>query len=147
MRRSSMGILVLAVLALSSPCFAQSGKDALIANEKAAWESLKTKKIDAFASLLGKDFIAVDQDGAVGKSEEIKLVAEFDLKDYALADIKVIMVNKGTAVLTYKVTQHGTYKGQVIPANLYASSVVVNRGGKWVVVFHQETTAGSAPAL
>jgi hypothetical protein len=141
MRRYSIWILVLSALTMTSLCFAQSGHDALIAKEKEAWETFKTKKADAFGNLLGKDFIAVDQDGTVGKSEEVKSVAEFDLKDYALADIKVVMATKDTAVLTYKVTQHGTYKGRAIPANASASSVWVKRGGKWVAVFHQETPA------
>jgi hypothetical protein len=47
--------LVLSVLTRSSPCFAQTGQDALIAEEKEAWKTFKTKQADAFASLLGKD--------------------------------------------------------------------------------------------
>ena len=145
MRRSSMCILVLSALMTSSLCFAQAGHDALIAKEKEAFETFKTKKADAFGSLLGKDFLGVDANGVLDKSAEVKSVAEADIKDYALSDIKVVMAAKNTAVLTYTLTQHGTYKGQALPAKVYASSVWVNRGGKWLAVFHQETP-GSPPA-
>ena len=146
MRRSSMCILVLSVLMTSSLSVAQGGQDALIAKEKEAFETFKTKKADAFGRLLGKDFLGVDANGVLDKSAEVKSVGEADIKDYALSDIKVVMAAKNTAVLTYKLTQHGTYKGQALPTNVYASSVWANRGGKWLVVFHQETPAGSPPA-
>jgi hypothetical protein len=50
------------------------------------------------------------------------------------------MLNSSTAVLTYKGAADGTCGGMAIPAN-WSTSIWVNRGGKWMAAFHQETPA------
>ncbi len=44
-----------------------------------------------------------------------------------------------TAILTYKAMQDGTCDGKTLHASVWATSIYVKRGGKWVSNFHQET--------
>jgi hypothetical protein len=52
-----------------------------------------------------------------------------------------VFPNKDTAVLTYKVTVQGSFKGEDISGAYYASSVWVNQGGKWLAILHTEVKA------
>lgn len=122
-----------------------AGSDALLAKEKEAWDAFKHKQPDAFKHLAAPEFVGVDPDGPVDLAAEVKSIDDVELKDYRLADVKVIMADKDTALLTYKAMQQGTYKGQPLPPAVFASSVWVRRGGKWLAVFHQETTARVPP--
>ena len=50
-----------------------------------------------------------------------------------------------TALVLYKWTGAGTMMGQPVPSPTYASTVWTKKGGKWVAIFHQETTAATPP--
>jgi hypothetical protein len=52
------------------------------------------------------------------------------------------MIDKDSAIITYKANVKGSYKGKEFPPNpTYVSSVWAKRNGKWMVVYHQETMA------
>lgn len=134
---------LLCSLVITSPCSAEADRDALIAKEKQVFEAFKAKNANAFATQLTEDFIGVDDTGVLGKAAEVKSVSDADIKDFRLTDIKVVNIDKDAAILTYKITQRGTYKGESIPTTVFGSSVWVNRDGRWFAVFHQETPARS----
>ena len=148
----------LSLLAMASLCFGQSdlhkpaktkGKamsqaspdKALIDMEKALWEIVKNKQVDAFRKYFADGYSGVSSDGVKDINQELEGVRNVDLKQYSLADTKVVFPNKDTAVLTYKVTVEGSYQGQDISGIYYASSVWVNKGGKWLAVLHTEAKA------
>ena len=113
----------------------------LIDRERELWEIVKTKQIDAFRKYYADNYSGVSSDGVKDINQEVEGVRNVDLKNYSLADTKVVFPNKGTAVLTYKVTVEGSYQGQDISGVYYASSVWVNQGGKWLAVLHTEAKA------
>ena len=148
----------LTLLTMVSLCFGQSdlnkaaktkGKvmsrsspdKALIDREKALWEIVKNKQVEAFRKYYADNYSGVSSDGVRDINQEVEGVRIVDLKSYSLADTKVVFPNKGTAVLTYKVTVQGSYQGQDISGVYYASSVWVNQGGKWLAVLHTEAKA------
>jgi hypothetical protein len=147
----------LTLLTMASLCFGQSdlkaakakGKTmsqsvedkALIEREKSLWEIVKNKQVDAFRKYYADLFSAVYSDGVKDINQEVEGVRNVDLKDYSLTDTKVVFPNKDTAVLTYKVTVRGSFKGQDISGASYASSVWVNQGGKWLAILHTEVKA------
>ncbi len=143
---------------LSSLCFAQYDKpeeaskranshpakgvnERIVALEKEGWEAIKKKDWNALGALMTENFVMVDEDGIVsGKSEVLKALADLNITDYAMEDTKVVTLDKDAALLTYKVTQRGTYKGQDLPSKpYYASSVYVKRGGKWLNALYQQS--------
>ena len=153
--KNHLAISVLIALTLVAFCFAQTSikqtakskskatqdsalVEELTGKENAIWETVKNKQADEFGSFLAKDYRAVYNDGIMNKSEEVKSVPDVDLKDYSFADMKVKFPKKDMAVLTYKATVHGSFKGQDFSGVYFCSSVWVNRGGKWLGVLHTE---------
>jgi ketosteroid isomerase-like protein len=143
-----------ALLAMISLCFGQADMNkaartknqslpdkALIDRETALWEIVKNKQVDAFRKYYADNFSAVYSDGVKDINQEVEGVRNVDLKSYSLTDTKVVFPNKDTAVLTYKVTVQGSFKGQDISGAYYASSVWVNQGGKWLAILHTEAKA------
>jgi hypothetical protein len=51
------------------------------------------------------------------------------------------MLNQDVAILTFSATQDATCGGAAEPSPVWASTVFVKRGGKWLAAFHQETPA------
>lgn len=113
----------------------------LIDREKALWEIVKNNQVDAYRTYYADGYRGVSSDGVKDINQEVEGVRIVQLKDYLLADTKVVFPNKSTAVLTYKVTVHGSYQGQDISGVYYASSVWVNQGGKWLAILHTEAKA------
>ena len=115
--------------------------DAVIAREKEVWENLRTKNPDGFAAMLADDFVYVAEDGVYGKAATVDGTRQMALTDVSLGDWKVVMLDKDAAVVAYTVTIKGTSGGQPIRETpVRAGSLWANRGGKWVGVYHQETT-------
>ena len=113
----------------------------LIDRENALWEIVKNKQVDAFRKYYADNYRGVSSDGVKDINQEVEGVRIVDLKEYSLADTKVVFPNKATAVLTYKVTVRGSFQGQDISGAYYASSVWVNQGGKWLAILHTEAKA------
>jgi uncharacterized protein DUF4440 len=113
----------------------------LIDREKALWEIVKNKQVDAFRKYYADHYSGVSSDGVKDINQEVEGVRIVDLKNYSLTETKVVFPNKATAVLTYKVTVQGSFQGQDISGVYYASSVWVNQGGKWLAILHTEAKA------
>jgi hypothetical protein len=115
--------------------------------EKKIWDAIKAKDYDAFGNMLTDDFISVGPDGVSDKAGTIKSVKDFNPTEFSLSDWKVLPIDKDAAIVVYQSTVKGTAGGKPIPATpARESSVWVNRGGKWVAIYHQGTDVAPAPA-
>ena len=127
-----------------SPVIAQTKAtfdERLIAAEKRViWEAVAKKQIDILQSSLADDYLDVSDVGIFTKTETLQLIPDLMLRDYSLDKFKVIKLNRNAGVVTYEAIQHWTIKGQEAPSHVRATSVWIKRGGKWLVVFHQEST-------
>ena len=128
---------------LGTQTASQPTKEALIGLEQEDWEEAKKKDWKAYDRLLSEDFVWVDENGVIaGRVPFVRYFADLDLKDYAMEDVKVTMFSQDVALLTYKVTEKGTFRGAALPPTpSYVSSQYIRRGGKWVNVFTQTTEA------
>jgi len=113
----------------------------LTANEKSLWEAFKNKKPEVFNRTLTTDGFQIDAMGVTAKADIGTAIGGCDIKDYSLSDFKLTTIGANAALLTYKSVAHGACGGQAIPESVYASTVWVNRGGKWQALFHQESVA------
>ena len=117
-----------------------------VAKEKELWQQLSKQNMDAFSAALADDQIYVTDDGVHDKASTIKSVTGFVPSDVSFSDWKFISAAKDVAVTTYKTVVKGTMNGQPLTGGpSYASSVWVNRGGKWLAVFHQDSQVVQAP--
>ncbi len=141
-----MMILMIAI-GVSSVAFGQtkmskdnSVKTQLIALEKQSWEEWKNKNGGFFQTLLTDEAVNVGVGGLSNKSQIVKSTSsDCDVKSFSVDNFKVVMLDKNVALLTYAAIQDGVCGGRTIPAKVFASSVYVKRGGKWLNAFYQET--------
>lgn len=146
------------VIAFASFCFAQPEPQAspspkpkpamtkaqmlkkLSAQETKLWDAWKNKDAKPFQAWLAGDAVMVGEEGVGGKSDVVKMMASApcEVKSFSLSDWKLRNINSGAVLLTYKGVADGTCSGTAIPT-VWASSVWVNRGGKWLAFSHQET--------
>ena len=112
----------------------------IIATEKKLWEAWKNKDAKPFKANLAADSVMISETGVAGKADIVKEIASMpcEVKSFELSDFKATFLNSGTVLLTYKGVADGTCAGTALPA-VWASSVYVNRGGRWLAASHQET--------
>jgi hypothetical protein len=119
----------------------------VIAKEKAVWETLKKKDLNAFGNMLASDYIEVEDDGVYDKAGIVAYVKDLNITDTAFSDWKMLPIDNDAVILTYSTNMKAAYKGEAVPAGPYRSaSAWVNRDGKWQSIFYQQTLAKTAPA-
>ena len=119
---------------------------AVIAREKEIWETIRAKNPDGFAAMLADDFIYVTDDGVYDKAQTVDGIKGLSPTDISLGDWKSVMIDKDAAIVTYTVTMKGTSGGKPMPETpVRAGSLWAYRGGKWMGVYHQETTVEEPP--
>jgi hypothetical protein len=118
----------------------------LIAKEREIYDNLKKKDSAAFGAMLGEDFIYVTSDGIYDKAGTIKDAGTVDFNDVSLTDFKVLHIDTDAAVITYTSDIKSTSGGKSMAQKAHESSVWVNRGGKWVALFHQDCEVHAMPA-
>ena len=112
----------------------------IIAKEKATWDMLKKKDFDAFGNLLASDYIEVNDNGVFDKAGIIADLKDFNLTEATFSDWKMIPIDNDAVILTYQTTVKATEKGADVPPGPYRSAAVwVNRDGKWLAFYYQQT--------
>jgi hypothetical protein len=112
-----------------------------IEREKAVWDALKRKDYDTFASFIDSAQVEVEPDGVYDKAGTLKLVRMFDASKGELSDFKTVNINDDATLVTYVVTIAGAK-----PQKQRASTIWINRGGKWSALYHQGTAVENPPA-
>ena len=116
-----------------------------VEREKMIWDLLKRRDYDGFASHLDPAQVEVEAAGVADKAGTLNAVRTFDASRAELSDFRTIKVNPNTELVSYLVTLPGP------PVDKhFATTIWVNRGGKWAALFHQGTgmraEASSSPS-
>ena len=119
----------------------------ITAKERELWEAIKAKNWDAFAALLADDQLYVGPDGVENRAQSLEGIRRLNVTDYTLSDWRMVRLDDDAAVITYTAAARGDYAGQTMPADYRerASTVWVNRNGRWAAVLHHVTTAQEPP--
>jgi hypothetical protein len=118
----------------------------MFAKEKAAWDAIKKKDYDAFGNMLASDYTEVEDNGVFDKAGIVADVKDFNLTDATFSDWKMLPIDNDAVILTYQTTLKATYKGADVPPGPYRSAAVwVNRDGKWVDFYYQQTPVKTMP--
>ncbi len=142
MRMFQRFALIGLVLLATVPAPAQDDLRAtILAKERQELECLRTGNLTEFASLLADDAVFVDSHGPAGKAEVVKNTAEFRLQDFSMEDIRFVPLSSQSGVLIYRVTEAGTTHGKPFSATAHISAIWVERDGRWLCVFSQESAA------
>ena len=125
----------------AKPAKSASNETAITHLETSAWEAYKNKQADAFKKLMSEDYCGEYAEGIKNLDREVADMAKADLRDYSLADMKVVFPSADVAVITYKSTIQQTSEGKDISGTYNSGSIWVKKGGKWLEVFHTEVKA------
>lgn len=114
----------------------------LISNEKRTWELYQRKDVKGLAELTAEDYYDIYPDGeAVDKKRYLADVLDTEVKDYALSDFKVIMLNASAAIVVYRAKVHAAVKNREIKSEVAVTSGWAMRGGRWLNVFYRENAS------
>jgi hypothetical protein len=116
------------------------------AKERQTWDAFKAKNWDAFAGMLADDFVFVSNDGVHNKAQTTEEIKKLDLTEYTFSDIKFLKVDADLVVINYTSTEKSTYDGKPTSGKPARNSTAwINRGGKWLVAYHQDTEVMTPP--
>ena len=125
----------------AKPAKSASNETAITHLETSAWEAYKNKQTDAFKKLMSEDYCGEYAEGIKNLDREVADMAKTDLRDYSLADMKVVFPSADVAVITYKATIQQTSEGKDMSGTYNSGSIWVKKSGKWLEVFHTEVKA------
>lgn len=121
--------------------------DEIINRERQLSDAVRSKNLDAFTAATADDMLYVTADGVYEKARTLEILRKLDLTEYTLSDFRVVAADKDAAVVTYKTSLKGSYEGQPLPpGQQYESSAWVNRGGRWLNVYHQDSEVMPLPS-
>ncbi len=114
--------------------------DILAANEKQLWDAIEAKNTNLVEGLVAPDFFCVSREGV--QSTDLQHLLGISRTNCSLDDFKVTKLNRAAAIVTFKaVPPNFSNEERVASGATHHTSIWVNRGGKWQVVFQQETAA------
>lgn len=143
-------IVALGIVALSPACCwagektstAKVTDDMVIAKVRDSfWEAFKKKDVETLGGVMADDYFEPSASGVATKADVLAVVKQVNVTDFAMDHFKVIWLGRNSAIVSYEVRQHWTLNGEEGPTHVRASTALENRGGKWLIVFHQETVA------
>jgi ketosteroid isomerase-like protein len=96
---------------------------------------------DAIKRLTTDDHVAITPyyGGPQTRAEQLKNLADLKVPDYVPGETSVTLLTKDVALVTYPLSQKGTYKGKPVASKNYVAAVWVNKDGKWIEASYQET--------
>jgi hypothetical protein len=118
----------------------------IVALENMAFEAWKNKDRKFFEDHMSDAGQYLDADGVGGKAQYVKAIIDNNctVSRYSLDNTKVTMLSNDVALLTYRYAHDAVCGGHPEASPLWASTVYVKRGGKWLIAFHQEIAAAQA---
>jgi hypothetical protein len=95
---------------------------------------LKSNNSEAFTAFLDSDSVEVEPEGVYDKAGLVKSVGQTDFSKATINDFKTLKIDEDAALVTYMVKIPG-----IAPEGEHHTTIWVNRGGKWLALFHQGT--------
>jgi hypothetical protein len=122
--------------------------ETLKALETTAFEAYRKKHVNFFEGFLTDKFASSSNGRRLDKNATIKMIAEHkcDIESFSFADEKLTNVGAATAIITMKVTPHGTCEGHTM-APFISASLYVRNNTDWKGAWHGEVSIVAPKAL
>lgn len=136
-------------LAAQAPADHAAIEKTLIAQEEAVNAAFMKGDSAGMKMHIADDARMADMNGFMTVPEMFKQMPTMQIKitEQKLSDFKFVWADASTVVANYTWTGKGTVMGQPAPSPAYSSTVWTKRAGKWVAVYHQETSAAAMPSM
>lgn len=104
-------------------------------------EAFAKQDAAAIKKLVTDEHIAITPyyGGLATRDEQFKTLPDLKTTEYTVSQMKITLLTKDVALITYQLAQKGTFKGTELSPKNYASAVWVKRDGKWLEASYQET--------
>ena len=119
-------------------------KATVMANEKAAWQAYKDKKVDDFQKVVDKDIRIVSAEGMSDMTKELADMKRWDIKSFTISDYDAFTDEPDVIVATYKIALQATVDGKDVSGNYNCGSVWKKEGTNWLGIFHTNIKAEAA---
>ena len=104
--------------------------------ERVFWQNVQASKWVELERALASNYASITPGGTLDRSATLEQYRTWQLKDYALGDLKTEM-NGSTIVVTYTITLNGTAGSQPLPsAPQHMMTVWQQQKKGWVVIAH-----------
>lgn len=118
-------------------------KDTLVGLERRSWEAWQRRDGAFFQVFLSDDHVEVGFRGVTRKAAVVTSVASpaCVVHSFAIDSFELTRLNPNTALLTYHAAQQTLCNGHPVPSPVWASSLYVRRGDRWLNAMYQQTQA------
>ena len=124
---------------MAKPAAKSPTADKLMGAENKMLDDL-AKHDEAFFAVIAPGSWSVDEGGWMKIDDFRQAWDQLKIDNWKASEMKVIPIGARSAIVTYKLEQKGSIAGQPFPSQVYASTVWAQKNGKWMAVFHQEST-------
>ena len=137
---SLLSVVLLVFAAHSAPDEQTALKEHLVNLERQSWEAWKNRDGKFFQDFLSDDHVEVGFGGVAGKADIVSFVGSpvCTVKSYELDHFELKMLDKNTALLTYREAQDAVCH-KPVPSPCWVSSLYMKRGERWLNVIYQQS--------
>jgi hypothetical protein len=116
-------------------------KDTLVNLEKQSWQAWQRRDGAFFQAFLSDDHVEVGFHGVARKAAVVAGVASRAcvVHSFAIDTFELTKLNPTTALLTYHAAQQTLCNGHAVPSPVWASSLYVRRGDRWLNAMYQQS--------
>ena len=75
------------------------------------------------------------------RASQLKVLSDFRFSDYVIDDLGVKALTDDAALVTYRATIKGTFKGKPVPSPVRVTETWIKRDAKWMQAAYVETPA------
>jgi uncharacterized protein (TIGR02246 family) len=124
-------------------CAVQAGADTAEDVERSVRALLKAFNkgdVDTVKGLMTEDHVAIlSYARFANRADQLKALADWKISEYKTGALKVKALTGDVALVSFRATIQGTYKGKEVPSPVQVAEVWVRRDGKWRQASYQET--------
>jgi hypothetical protein len=115
----------------------------ILDKEKEAFDRSIRRDWTGWEGLISDNALAVYSDGYATKADVLEAIKTMVDGHCVMDKVKFNAISKKAGLITYRMTQDWKEAGKTQSRQYYVSSLWVNRGGKWISSFWQETDTTS----
>jgi hypothetical protein len=118
-------------------------EDTLVGLERQSWDAWQRRNGAFFEAFLSDDHVEIGFRGITRKAAVVASVSSpaCIVRSYSLDGFGLTRFTTTTALLTYHAAQETVCDGRAVPSPVWASSLYVRRGNRWVNAVYQQTQA------
>lgn len=129
-------------LMLTSTVWAADLQSDLIAKEEKLFTAWGKKDAETYKKHLTEDAVQIGSSGSYSGLESILTAMgkqSCDMRNFGAKEVAMRKLSQDVVVLNYTLTQEVTCDGKKLPTRMSATSIYVQKGGRWMSTHYHES--------